>query len=285
MTWNKVVDAFLATHRSNTASQYRRALNDFTSWYLGSYDEPPEPKLLTDEEVREWRAYLTGVKKYAASTVNLKLSALKGVLRHVGRHVEVNSVRKVQQPVDPLSARGLGRLIRAVDNHRWGPKWMYRRNIALVGLMARAGLRVGEVLGLDIGDVRLNGRSGWVLIRHGKGLKERRVPLSSRARKVMQDYLEARPEDATTSAVFITKNWNRLTKRPVQRMVKSAARRAGIEQNVTPHALRHTFATRFLEKGGDLATLRDILGHTNLSTTSRYLHSTARMMQEMVEKL
>lgn len=285
MTWNEAVDAFLATHRSSTASQYRRALNDFTTWYLGSYDEPPEPKLLTDEEVREWRAYLTGVKKYAASTVNLKLSALKGVLRRVGRHLEVNGVRKVQPPVDPLSARGLGRLIRAVDNHPWGPKWMYRRNIALVGLMARAGLRVGEVLGLDIEDVRLNRRSGWVLIRHGKGLKERRVPLSSRARKVMKDYLVARPEEATTSAVFITKNWNRLTKRPVQRMVKSAARRAGIEQNVTPHALRHTFATRFLEKGGDLATLRDILGHTNLSTTSRYLHSTARKMQEMVEKL
>jgi integrase/recombinase XerC len=285
MTWNGAVDAFLATHRSSTATQYRRALDAFASWYRGSYGDPPEPQLLTDEEIREWRAYLTSVKKYAASTVNLKLSALKGVLRHVGRHVEVNGVRKVQQPVDPLSARGLGRLLRAVKNHRWGPEWMYRRNVALVGLMARAGLRIGEVLGLDVEDVKLNGRSGWVVVRQGKGLKERRVPLSSRAREVLEAYLEARPKEATTSALFITKNWNRLTKRPVQRMVKSAARRAGIEQDVTPHALRHTFATRFLEKGGDLATLRDILGHTNLSTTSRYLHSTARKMQEMVEKL
>jgi site-specific recombinase XerD len=85
--------------------------------------------------------------------------------------------------------------------------------------------------------------------------------------------------------LFITKNWNRLSKRPVQRMVKSAAGRAGIERKATCHVLRHTFATRFLEKGGDLATLRDILGHANLSTTSRYLHSNARKMQQMVEDL
>lgn len=84
MTWNEAVDAFLATRRSSTVTQYRRALDDFTTWYHGSCGEPPEPKLLTDEEVREWRAYLTGVKRYAASTVNLKLSALKGAVRHVG---------------------------------------------------------------------------------------------------------------------------------------------------------------------------------------------------------
>lgn len=212
MTWKEAVDAFLATHRSSTAPQYRRALDAFATWYRGSYGELPEPKLLTEEEIREWRAYLTGVKKYAASTVNLKLSALKGVVRHVGRHVEVNGVRKVQQPVDPLSARGLGRLLRAVQNHRWGPEWMYRRNVALVGLMARAGLRIGEVLGLDIEDVKLNGRSGRIVVRQGKGMKERRVPLSSRAREVLEEYLEARPEEATMSALFITNNWNRLTK-------------------------------------------------------------------------
>ena len=285
MTWKEAFDAFLSTHRGSTATQYRIALEDFHEWYTGTYGQDPEPKLLTDEEVRDWRAHLTGVCNYAASTVNVRLSALKGLVRHAGGHLEVTGVSKVQQPVEALTARELGRLMRAIKNHRWGPDWLWRRNVAIVALMSRAGLRIGEALALDRDDVTLNETSGWVMIRQGKGLKERRVPLSNRARAALVDYLEVRSEQAEELALFLIKNWNRLSKRPVQRMVKSAAGRAGIERKTTCHVLRHTFATRFLEKGGDLATLRDILGHANLSTTSRYLHSNARKMQQMVEDL
>jgi site-specific recombinase XerD len=284
MTWNEAVRAYLNTQRGITADRYRHALEDFAAWYRGTYGEEPEPKLLTDEEAREWRAYLAGVKKYAAATVNLRLSALKGLVRHAGSRLEVKGMRKVQQPVEPLSGRELGRLVRAVEQHEWGAEWMPARNAALVALMARAGLRIGEVVGLDLEDVALNERSGWVTVRQGKGLKERRVPLSLQARKTLAGYLEVRPE-AETPALFLTKSCRRLGKRPVQRLVKSAAQRAGLQQDVTPHVLRHSFATRFLRKGGDLATLRDILGHANLATTSRYLHADATRMQEMVEEL
>jgi site-specific recombinase XerD len=284
MTWNEAVRAYLNTQRGITADRYRHALEDFAAWYRGTYGEEPEPKLLTDEEAREWRAYLAGVKKYAAATVNLRLSALKGLVRHAGSRLEVKGMRKVQQPIEPLSGRELGRLMRAVEQHEWGADWMPLRNAALVALMARAGLRIGEVVGLDLEDVALNERSGWVTVRQGKGLKERRVPLSLQARKTLAGYLEVRPE-AETPALFLTKSCRRLGKRPVQRLVKSAAQRAGLQQDVTPHVLRHSFATRFLRKGGDLATLRDILGHANLATTSRYLHADATRMQEMVEEL
>jgi integrase/recombinase XerC len=284
MTWNEAVKAYLNTQRGITADRYRHALEDFAAWYRGTYGEEPEPRLLTDEEAREWRVHLTGVKKYAAATVNVRLSALKGLVRHAGGRLEVKGMRKVQQPIEPLSGRDLGRLVRAVEQHEWGAKWMPTRNTALVALMARAGLRVGEVVELDLEDVALNERSGWVTVRQGKGLKERRVPLSLQARKALAGYLEVRPE-AETPALFLTKSWRRLGKRPVQRLVKSAAQRAGIKQDVTPHVLRHTFATRFLRKGGDLATLRDVMGHANLATTSRYLHADATRMQEMVEDL
>jgi site-specific recombinase XerC len=130
-------------------------------------------------------------------------------------------VSKVQQPVEALTARELGRLMRAIKNHRWGPDWLWRRNVAIVALMSRAGLCIGEVLALDHDDVTLTNTSGWIMVRQGKGLKERRVPLSSRARTAIEDYLEVRPEQADISALFITKNWNRLSKRPVQRMVRA----------------------------------------------------------------
>jgi site-specific recombinase XerD len=248
MTWTEAVNAYLRTHREATARRYRSVLEEFAAWYRQSYGEEPEPALLTDEEAREWRAYLTGVRKQSSSTVNVKLAALKGLARTCGVRLEVKGVRKVERPIETLSGRELGRLMRVVENHRWGPGWLRLRNAAMVALMARAGLRVGELVALDRKDVELNKRSGWVTIREGKGLKERHVPLSLQARKALAAYLKERPE-TDTPALFLSKGWQRLDERPVQRMIKSAAQRAGIEQDVTPHILRHSFATPLLAQG------------------------------------
>jgi hypothetical protein len=88
------------------------ALDDFHRWYVGSYGEDPELALLTDEELRQWRGHLSGVRKLAASTVNVRLSAVKGLARHHGRTLETEGVRKVKQPIEPLNGRELGRLLR-----------------------------------------------------------------------------------------------------------------------------------------------------------------------------
>ncbi len=132
-------------------------------------------------------------------------------------------------------------------------------------------------------DVEMNSRSGWVLVRKGKGVKERRVPLSAEARQALRAYLEVRPQ--RPGPLFFSRTYQPLRERDVQRVLAEAARRAGIGRRVTPHTLRHTFATRFLRSGGDLATLQAILGHANLSTTARYLHPDTTRMQEMVEEL
>lgn len=154
----------------------------------------------------------------------------------------------------------------------------------MIAVMGRAGLRVGEVVGLDVVDVTLRDRSGWVKVR-GKGRKERRAPLSNEARKVLEGYLAMRPESGD-GALFISRDeQSRMTSRSVQQMVSRAAQIAGLERQVTPHTLRHTFASRYLEAGGTLAELRDILGHANIATTNRYSHASARRMQEMVERL
>ena len=193
-------------------------------------------------------------------------------------------VRRVRPPIKALTGRELGRLFAIVESGEWGPKWLSLRNGAMVALMGKSGMRVSEVVGLDVGDVDINTRSGWATIRRGKGRKERKVPLSLQARKALREYLDARPEWAG-EPLFISKTGKRVHKRDVQRMVSNAARRADIEKKVTAHILRHTFATRFLRNGGDLATLQSVLGHANIETTSRYLHPDAARVQEMVEEL
>lgn len=280
MTWDEQAEAYLSSLGPSSARPYRAALADFAAWYRQSYGESPDSALLTEEEVREYRCYLSGVRNLKAASVNLRLSALKGLARFCGRRIEVRGVRRVEPPMEPLNGRELGRLLAAAE----GEGWLDRRNVAILSLMARAGLRVSEVVGLGVEDVRLNDRSGWVLIRRGKGLKERRVPLSLEARKGPAAYLEVRPAWAG-KALFVSRGGERLTARDVQRLVATAARRAGLGRRVTPHLLRHTFATRFLRSGGDLATLQAVLGHSSLATTARYLHPDAARVQEMVEGL
>lgn len=281
--WSKTVEDFLSQSflSSSTRQRYHEVLNEFGDWYRNTYGEEPLAQLLTDEELREWREHLVK-SKLKAATVNLRLSAVRSLARANGRELKTRGVRQSPRPVEPLSGRDLGRLLAALN----GERWIDKRNVAIVSLMARAGLRVGEIVALDTDDVELAPRSGWVTVRHGKGLKERRVPLSVEARRAIRAYLDARPDWAgSLRPLFVTKTGHRLKARDVQRLVTKAATTARLRRRVTPHILRHTFATRFLRGGGDLATLQALLGHANISTTSRYLHPDAARVQEMVENL
>jgi len=141
-------------------------------------------------------------------------------------------------------------------------------------------LRVGEVVRLHLTDVEINGRSGWVTVKGGKGNKTRRVPLNSEVRQALKAWLDERPK-VEEPVLFLSRSGKPLAERDVQRMVAEYARRAGVE--ASPHTLRHTFATRAMEKGVDVATLAAILGHSRLETTGRYLHPSAEWMQEAVE--
>ncbi|MCX6031047.1 MAG: tyrosine-type recombinase/integrase [Chloroflexi bacterium] len=116
--------------------------------------------------------------------------------------------------------------------------------MALINVMARAGLRVSEALALKVGDVELGPRSGKLLVREGKGLKSRTLALSSETREALKAYLQVRPE-VNGDLLFLSRTYRALDPRDVQRMVSEAARRTGIKFTVTPHTLRHSFATRF----------------------------------------
>jgi integrase/recombinase XerC len=275
--WDEAVKEFLKGYSGITRRRYQDALREFAEWYRATYGERPDIHLLTQQEVREYVSYLLAVRRPKAASINLRLSAVRSLARHGGRDLRVRGVRQERPPVEALDGREPGWLVAALE----GEDWISRRNQAMVALMARAGLRVGEVLALMLEDVEVNARSGWVLVRKGKGVKERRVPLAAEARQAVRAYLEVRPP--RPGRLFFSRTYQLLSERDVQRVIAEAARRAGIGRRVTPHTLRHTFATRFLRSGGDLATLQAILGHANLSTTARYLHPDTGRRQEMVE--
>lgn len=275
------ITSYLKTlNNPRTLISYSRALEDFHNWYRTTYAEKPLVPLLTDVEVREWKTYLSNTRHFGAATVNQYLAAIRSLVRHYGGNIQVKGIKKIMQPISPLNGRELGRLLAATD----GINWLSKRNKAMIELMARAGLRVSEIVALQGRDVTVSQRKGKVLVRHGKGMKERSVPLGRQVRQALEAYLSVRPAEIG-DRLFVSRSHKRLSPRDLQRMVAKIAYRAGLRQRVTPHLLRHTFATRALRNGVDIATLSRLLGHETLATTARYLHPDMAAVAAMVEEL
>ena len=153
------IDDFLTTLTSpRTAERYRAALEEFTAWYRQTNGTEPDWKLLTPVEVKDYIAYLQTVRRLSPASVNLRLAAIRSLLKYLGRSLRVKGPNQVLPPVRALTPRELGRLLAAAEGSP--------RDTAMLNLMARAGLRVGEVVRLLLTDVELNGRSGWLTIRH-----------------------------------------------------------------------------------------------------------------------
>jgi integrase/recombinase XerC len=158
--------------------------------------------------------------------------------------------------------------------------WLGKRDRALFELLYGSGLRVSEAVGLDLGDVDL--AQGWVRVL-GKGSKERTVPFGSAAREAIETYLAARPrtvanpkavanDSANSNPLFINYQGTRLTARSVARVLAKHLVRIASAKTLSPHGLRHSFATHLLAAGADLRTIQELLGHARLSTTQRYTH-------------
>jgi integrase/recombinase XerC len=153
------------------------------------------------------------------------------------------------------------------------------RDIAILELIYSSGMRVGEIAKLKIGDIDLE--SGEVLV-HGKGDKERIVLMGSYAIKALRKYLEPKPENDNN--LFLGRTETKLTARSIERMIRKYARKAGISKRVTPHTLRHSFATHLLEGGADLKVVQELLGHSSLSSTQIYTHLTKEKLKSIYDK-
>jgi site-specific recombinase XerD len=149
--------------------------------------------------------------------------------------------------------------------------------------MVGAGLRIGEVEALDVSDLRVSDRKGSVTVRQGKGSKYRQVPLNKDVREALLAYLEVRRDCG--EALFTSQKGGRLTSNAIWKVVKKNGEAAGVEE-LTPHALRHTFATNLVRKHGvDIVTAAALLGHSNISTTAIYTKPNQQDLEDAVERL
>ena len=223
-------------------------------------------------DVRTVRAYLARLHGRGLDAVSVarKLASLRSWFRFLVRRgvLERNVARDVRGPrlprklasflpIDEATSLVEARAIVGADR---------RRDVALLEFLYATGLRVSEAAGLDISGLDRAQQTVRVL---GKGGKERIVPYGRRAATALEVYLEGRVE---RGPLFTSRRGRRLTVRSIYTIVKRSASASGITRRVSPHTLRHTFATHLLDAGADLRAIQELLGHSRLSTTQRYTH-------------
>ena len=284
------IDEFLAElHRQETAPatarNYAADLRAFARWFPGATGEAFAAHAVTPTDLREYKAYLRTVERRQAATVNRRLAALRrffGWAKGAGKIADlptegVKRIPAASRTPKALAKREVDRLLRAAE--RDGNK----RNLAVLLTLRHTGLRVGELSNLRLGDVTISERKGQILVRGGKGNKDRTVPLNNDARQALSAYLAVRPT-VSDDRLFIGQRGEALQPQAVQLIVKKYAQRAGL-CGVTPHVLRHSFAKHVLDGGEDLATVQRLLGHERLETTAIYTQPTARDLEEAVRRL
>lgn len=158
------------------------------------------------------------------------------------------------------------------------------RDRAILETLYSSGIRVGELVALNRGDIDF---IGGVLKVYGKGKKERLAPIGDRACKTVRNYLEKLSAMLIKDkkAVFVNKSGRRMTDRAVRRVVEKYIRKTSLNERISPHALRHTFATHLLDRGADLRSVQELLGHANLSTTQIYTHVTTERLKSIYDKV
>ncbi len=261
----------------HTLRSYRSDLLEFQR-FLGA------GTLLDGVDQRVVRGYLAHLhaRGLDPASVARKLAALRSWFRFLVRRgvLRRNAAREVRGPRLPkklVTFLPIDEAIVLVEAKAVGGEGR-ARDVAILELLYATGVRVSELTGLDLDDVDRAGRTVRVL---GKGRKERIVPFGAKAAEALDAYLGPRAQ--ARGPVFTNHRGGRLTVRAIYDIVRRSARAAGIVRRVSPHTLRHTFATHLLDAGADLRVIQEFLGHSRLSTTQRYTHVGADQLMRVYD--
>lgn len=294
-TTSQIVHSFLRWlgvekgYSEHTVSAYRRDILEFTTGIGANV-------LITAIEPIHIRRFVVSLHSHnSATSIARKLSTLRTFFKFLLREHYINN-----DPVAGISGPKVGKYLPTfltVDEvfallETPNEKDRFKlRDVAILELLYSTGMRVAELVSRNVLNLDF---ANEVLMVRGKGDKERLVPVGNPALEAIRGWLPLRDQliadrarrgrDVEKEALFLNGRGGRLSSRSVERMVKSYGQRAGIPQIVTPHALRHSFATHLLEMGADLRSVQELLGHASLSTTQRYTHLTLDHLTEVYDK-
>ncbi len=278
----------------HTIRNYRSDLEQFRAFLArGKPDAPVEVRSIDALRIRAFLAFLLEKEKKKTSIAR-KLSAVRAFFKFLRREraLAENPAAEVSTP---KLSRALPRILTEEEMntfldqmgraaHHGDPVLV--RDRAVLELLYASGLRVSELVGLDLRHVNFG--EGLVLVR-GKGRKERIVPFGSKARQALSEYLAVREKILSGSktaspALFLNLRGRRLTTRSVDRLVKKSVRQFGPNVKMSPHSLRHAFASHLLAEGADLRAIQEMLGHESLATTQKYTQVSIKQLMDIYDK-
>lgn len=272
-----------------TLKSYREDMESLQEYFSEYVGQTPEPDEVSVGQLRAYVAYLHECQ-YARTTIARRLACLRSFFRYCCREglAANNPAKALRTPrvgrklPHFLSSEQLATLLESPPaNEASG-----LRDRAILETLYSAGLRVAEIVGLNVDDWD---RDANILRVYGKGRKERIAPVGSYASRALDRWLEVREPDPdapakAAAALFLNKFGRRLSTRSIGRMLDKYLKQTGLDRLTTPHTLRHSFATHLLDGGADLRSVQELLGHKSLTTTQIYTHVSTRRLREAYEK-
>ena len=276
----------------NTIDAYRNDLNQLNEFAEKGSTKRGVMPAWTNFSRQDMLSYLLDLKerKYAVTTLARKVAAAKSFFSFMLAEGKIkdNPMENISSPKlgkslpDAISIRQVRQLI---DQPARLSTSEAKRDRAMLELLYASGMRVSELVSLNMGDVDTK---GCYVRCFGKGNKERMVPIYQQAAKIVEEYVtEVRPifvHNESEQALFVNQRGDRLTRQGLWQILKAYAKSAGLGNKVTPHTLRHSFATHMLSGGADLRSVQELLGHANISTTQIYTHLTSEHIRRTYDK-
>jgi integrase/recombinase XerD len=270
----------------NTLVSYKRDLLPFLKFLENS-----EIKVLRDVNRQHIMTYLLGLKEEgkATSTISRCMASIRAFFQYLLRDSKIQSDPTVHLET-PRVERRLPKVlsISEVDLLLQAPQVSTafgQRDSAMLELLYATGIRVSEMVSLNLDDVHL--QMGFIKCM-GKGSKERIIPLGGVAIKAVEQYLQfgrgPLSKKKRTTALFLNHHGNAISRQGFWKIIKKYTKEAGIQKEITPHTLRHSFATHLLENGADLRSVQEMLGHADISTTQIYTHVTKTRLRDVYAK-